>query len=152
MTKKEIDKLKNEWDLLRYEVGDIVRDYYDDGVRVIIMRAPNSWCVYVGVPLTHPLANFDYDLLPIDCHGGVTFADSGTKEGKWPEGFYWYGWDYAHSGDLSPYHLEGGMHVSDENKAWTAKEVETDSWLAIYEFGKLMKLSELIYNKRCPGK
>lgn len=36
----------------------------------------------------------------IDCHGGVTFADTAI----WPfAGGYWVGWDYAHLGDRCQY-------------------------------------------------
>ena len=73
---KPIDPVKgtaraNEVD----EVGRIVFDKFEDGIRFIVMRGPASWCAYVGIPNDHPLAGFDYDsLADINAHGGLTFA------------------------------------------------------------------------------
>lgn len=37
----------------------------------------------------------------LDAHGGITYSDAGN--GKYlPKGFYWFGFDCAHSGDLTP--------------------------------------------------
>ena len=90
------------WEELKQkEVGAILHDEFDEGLRFIIMRGPASLCAYVGVPLDHPLAGHSYGDLPMEAHGGLTYADKG--EGKWPEGFFWYGWDYAHYGDYAFY-------------------------------------------------
>lgn len=125
--------------LAEVESGTILHDSMeDDGIRFIIMRGPVGLCAYVGIPLDHPLTNIDYDNLPVECHGGLTFSGKGDS---FPKGRYWYGWDYAHCGDLSFYDLKAGRRG---DKAWTVAEVKADSWSALYSFGKLVKLAETV--------
>jgi len=137
------------WDELREkEVGAILHDEFDEGLRFIVMRGPASLCAYIGLPQDHPLAGYNYELLPVDCHGGLTFASEGKD--KWPEGFYWYGWDYSHAGDYAFYWdeppLAGSFPHDDEHK-WLLGEVISDSWTAKYDFKNLMKLVEQIADK-----
>jgi len=57
-------------------VGTIVHDVFDEGLRFIIMRGPLHWCGYIGIPKDHPLAGFSYDDISlISAHGGLTFAE-----------------------------------------------------------------------------
>jgi hypothetical protein len=146
---QQLPAARPEWkEVLDAKPGHIFVDKFDEGVRFIIMRGPASLCAYVGVPEEHPLAGFDYESLPVDCHGGLTFASKGTND--WPKGFFWYGWDYAHSGDRSTYDDDPTrtlVRPDRSEKRWTVKEVEQDSWHATYEFRKLMKLAESIAAK-----
>lgn len=126
------------------EIGRIVFDKFEDGVRFIVMRGPASWCAYVGVPNDHPLAGFWYDeLASIDAHGGLTFAGYGDKK-SWPNGYYWYGWDYAHLGDKSVYGHKYPVGRDPNDQDWTVDEVVKDSRSAIYNFKRLCKLAERI--------
>lgn len=130
------------------EVGKIVHDSFEDGIRFIVMRGPSSWCGYVGVPLSHPLSGFHYDAIPVNAHGGLTFASEGkdVKDTSWPKDFYWYGWDYAHCGDRCVFDVERGTR--EDGKDWTLDEVVKDSWDTKYEFKKLMQLAEKIAIKK----
>ena len=127
------------------EIGRIVYDIFDGGLRFIVMRGPYHWCGYMGVPKDHPLAGFDYNDLPsINAHGGLTF--SSEARGNWPEGYWWYGWDYGHLGDYShfekmPERLERG------DKDWTIEEVIKDSQETLCDFKELMKFVEKIILK-----
>lgn len=50
------DKIYPTWEeLVKMESGTILEDWYDDGVRCLIIRGPSSLCAYLGVPLDHPL-------------------------------------------------------------------------------------------------
>ena len=72
---------------------EIVRatDWRKDGVWVIVLSTGGRhFCTYVGVPVDHPIAGYDYENITIDCHGGLTFADKGDGKIR-PEGYYWYG-------------------------------------------------------------
>ena len=89
--------MKTWEELKELKSGTILYDEYDEGLRFIVMRGPPALCGYVGVPESHPLAGHSYDDLPVEAHGGLTFGQKG--DGRWPEGYFWYGWDYAHSGD-----------------------------------------------------
>lgn len=126
---------------------DLVRaaDWRKDGLWIIVTsNGGRNFCVYIGVPVDHPLAGYDYEKLPVDCHGGLTFAGEG--DGKYrPEGYYWYGWDYGHYGDFS-FYREGQEQMKNE-KDWTLKEVKEDAWNAIYEMTALKDLAESIYSK-----
>lgn len=53
-------------------------------------------CGYVAIPKGHRYYGTEYDFLDIDCHGGLTYSDSGypLDDGNWYIGF-----DTAHLGD-----------------------------------------------------
>lgn len=134
------------WEELKQQPsGTILHDEFGEGVRFIVMRGPGSLCAYVGIPIDHPLANQNYGDLPISAHGGLTYSSEG--KGSWPEGFYWYGWDYAHSGDYVFYNDDtplSSKFYHGEDKKWLVKDVIDDSWETLYEFKKLLHLVEKI--------
>lgn len=80
-------------------------------------RSSGHWCGYVGVAEGHPSFGRDYDDVPADVHGGLTFA-SHCQEGPeaeaegvchipdpgQPDRVWWLGFDCAHGGDLTPAH------------------------------------------------
>lgn len=92
------------------------------GLPCLIVRGGSaSLCGYVGVPPTHPFHKRDYDHVNVDAHGGLTFANGcqhskdesqgvchipepGTSDDVW-----WFGFDCAHFGDLSPGLLRHGF-------------------------------------------
>ena len=144
-----MDEVVPAWEVLDMEVGHIAADMFDDGLRVLIMRGPVALCCYVGVPLAHPLAGHSYDDLSIECHGGLTYSNSGGD--RWPEGFWWYGWDYAHAGDRCVYAyrepLLSRFPLRADEKEWTVEDVKKDIWDALYGFKKHMRLAEAIAQK-----
>lgn len=106
--------------------ANALRDWTEDegtplARRALIRTGPGgSFCAYVGVPADSSLAGRDYDDMPLNCHGGLTFSDAGGRSG-WPEGWYWYGWDYAHGGDFLNYAPRMGGH------RWTLEEIEAET-------------------------
>ena len=131
------------------KVGCIFVDRFDEGLRFLIMRGPFHLCAYIGIPMDHPLAKRNYDDLPIDCHGGLTFAGEGRKRGEWPAGFYWYGWDYGHCDDymISDHHSVDYARFNESRTKWGVKEVDDNSWHALYQFKRLMRLVESVANE-----
>lgn len=130
-------------ELIATKEGTTLKDWFDEGVRCLIVRGPGSLCAYLGVPIDHPLAGHDYDNVPIECHGGLTFAGAGDDTYR-PKGWYWYGWDYAHSGDYCFYYdtvISAGLSRMGDTK-WGVKEVERDMSGSIYDFRKLIRLIE----------
>jgi hypothetical protein len=119
-----------------------VLEWNEDGIQRLILNVRGShFTQYLGIPEDHPLAGFDYEELPIRCHGGLTFSDEG--DGKYyPKGFYWYGWDYMHAGDYCTI----GSFV-EEGKDWTLKEIIEDGYQAFYDFKVLKELAEKIAKK-----
>ena len=147
MKKKEKKYKDNLWDISEIKVGTILRDWFDEGVRIVIMRGPASMNVYLGVPKDHPLAGFDYDSIPLNCHGGLTFSQEGDK--FLPKNYWWYGYDYAHAGDFTIFGKKGARDIqakfdhSDDEK-WALGAIIEDSWEARYDFKKLKNLAEKI--------
>lgn len=134
--------------MLQDASGTIYEDWYEEGIRCIIQRGPSSLCAYVGVPLNHPLAGFEYEALPIRVHGGLTFSGKGESKYR-PEGFYWYGWDYSHCDDYAFYYdTIPGLSSHTDDKKWTVAEVKKEVIFdAIYDFKKLVTIAEKISNK-----
>jgi hypothetical protein len=92
--------------------GTIYADWTDGDFRCLIMRGPDSLCAYIGVPKGHPFYGKGYNDINIECHGGLTFSE--PAHDKWPDGFWWFGWDYAHFGDAAFYDLDhGGIGSAD---------------------------------------
>ena len=130
-------------------LGAILHDEFRDGLRFIIMRGPASLTAYIGVPDGHPLAGHSYEDLPVEAHGSLTFGDEGG--GKWPTGWFWYGWAYNHAGDYTFFSdelplLERGSRHQDEHK-WLVEEVIKDGWRTQYDMQRLVRLAEAIRNK-----
>ena len=129
------------------EVGRIVYDKFDEGLRFIIKRGPFSWCAYIGITKDHPLAGMGYDDISfIPAHGGLTFAGEGKEESSLSANYYWYGWDYAHAGDVTVYNKQYKIPTAPEDKDWTVDEVIKDSWETLSDFKQLVKLAEKIKN------
>lgn len=88
----------------------------DTGLPCIIHRGrTGAWCGYVGVAPDHPYhGRHDYDQVPVEVHGGLTYAapcnphdddDFGVchkAEPGEPDDVWWLGFDCAHAGDEMP--------------------------------------------------
>ena len=63
------------------------------------MNHSGHLCGYVILTLDNDYFGMDYDDIPVDCHGGLTYASD--------EGSNWViGFDCAHLGDLQPFYNE----------------------------------------------
>ncbi len=79
------------------------------GYSCIVHRGPaGGLCGYVAVPPGHPWHGMDYNEVPADVHGGLTYGGKCEgaichvpKSGE-PDNVFWIGFDTAHSGDVSP--------------------------------------------------
>ena len=132
--------------LAELKSGTKLHDEFDESIRFIILRGPASLTAYIGIADDHPLADFDYDSIPIDCHGGFTYSRKGIGNSL-PVGYWWYGWDYAHAGDACFYDLKSNSTFRQTERRWVLKEVIDDAWDTKYEFNKLMKLVNEITQK-----
>jgi len=143
MNTKAIEGHSSEpWnEVVRAEVGHVFYDAINEGVRIVVMRGPSHLCAYLGVPEAHPLAGFGYDDIPLDCHGGLTFGKAGDS--LLAKGWFWYGWDYGHSGDYCTYYDKEPLSKRPrDEKKWTVEEVTQEAIFACYDFRRLMKLAE----------
>jgi hypothetical protein len=81
---------------------------------LIVRNRLGSLCGYVAVEPGHPMHGKDYDGVPVTVHGGLTFAGSCNESGPVeqsvchvpepgkPGDVFWFGFDCAHSDDVSP--------------------------------------------------
>jgi hypothetical protein len=126
-------------DLFEIPPGTILSTINNGLMKGMVMRNMFSLCAYIGIPMWHPLANLNYDDIPLEVHGGLTFGSKGDGE-KWPSKFYWYGWDYGHYGDMSIYPLELMeliLKYRENEHGWTVAEVEAELQEAMEQFKKL---------------
>jgi hypothetical protein len=90
------------------------------GYEYLVLQMPiGHLCGYVKVPKDHPYFGKEYDLMNIDCHGGLTYAShhdgkpdiriKNDYEKYYSKGF-WIGFDYAHAGDYSFYSHSDDLH------------------------------------------
>jgi hypothetical protein len=96
--------IRGEWDNEPNRV-----DFIHAGFSCFILRAPiGHLCGYVGVPNTHSCYNKHYNDIDVDVHGGLTYGEKcqgvicHIPEPGMPDDVKWFGFDCAHSGDLSP--------------------------------------------------
>ena len=55
-------------------------------------------CGYVGIPNNHPLWGKNYNDVDVQVHGGLTFSEADDDDKL----TWWFGFDCAHAGDISP--------------------------------------------------
>ena len=112
----------------RLKKPEVLLDTIDKetGFRIIILSLGTHPCAYVGIPVNHPFAGWDCeDVGFIDCHGGITYSREGDGD-YLPEGYWWYGWDYAHADDFVGYY-KGESFMERITKKWTTKEIDERS-------------------------
>ncbi|PNX48695.1 MAG: hypothetical protein BV459_01855 [Thermoplasmata archaeon M11B2D] len=107
-------KQKHEW-----EKEPSVAKFIDKqtGFRCMILRNPTlkHLCGYVAVDAKSPLCGIEYSaniFRDIDVHGGLTFAGKITIECS-NDNLYWFGFDAAHVGDITPFIYEHSLTSSD---------------------------------------
>lgn len=67
-----------------------------DGLPCVIYRVHGGWlCGYVGVAINSPWVTGLFDKNQLEVHGGITYE-------KEASGYFWLGFDCAHSGDAYP--------------------------------------------------
>ena len=135
----------------------VLFDYVDkeSGLRALVLRVGFSFCAYVGAPTETALAGLDE--LNFQCHHGITFNQWGEKDSPWAEGYYWWGWDYAHYSDeltldLPDFfnelpeelqHLKGFLEGMERPKVkrWSLEEVQMDALDVIVELKEALEFA-----------
>jgi hypothetical protein len=75
-------------------------------------------CGYIRIPPSHPWHNKDYNDIPADVHGGLTYTNVDA------EGNYWIGFDCAHLYDLQDKSLPYKYPYTREEPMGTIKTLE----------------------------
>ena len=88
-----------------------------------IRRVPRSGhlCGYVHLTPDSDYFGYEYDHIPVDCHGGLTY--SSDHDGEWVIGF-----DCAHLGDNKPFYSDMEIYGNDgiyRDMEYVAKECES---------------------------
>lgn len=81
----------------------IIKDWEHAGLRCVLLhgsRFGNGPNGYVRVSPGHPYENDDYDDVPVEVWGGLTFRCLDS------EGYTWFGWDDAHANAFMGSHQE----------------------------------------------
>ena len=65
---------------------------------VILSPRGMNLCGYVGLPRSHKYFGKHYDDIPVEVHGGLTYASDRIHKVENTE-FWWIGFDCAHSND-----------------------------------------------------
>lgn len=85
-------KTEREFEIVEHgQLGD-----YEYLIRSTPMGTLNG---YIGLPPWHPWNDMHYDEIPVDCHGGLSFADYWDEFGLEA---YWVGFDCCHDWDIKP--------------------------------------------------
>ena len=115
--------------------------WISSGLDCLIVRGPSgALCGYVGVPESHPLYGRDYDAeeVYVECHGGLTFADKcqptddpsrhvcHVAEDAANAEVWWFGFDCAHLGDLSPAYNQRNHYSDGEEEYRSFQYVQSE--------------------------
>ena len=91
------------------------------GFPCVVLFLPWGYrCGYVGLPSNNEYYNVDYNNIPVDCHGGLTYSESALalQEDK---DIWWIGFDCAHCFDgydfrkLDEYYPNRDRFLGNEN-------------------------------------
>jgi hypothetical protein len=114
MTEERIDK--STWGGGPWQTEPDRLEWRHAGFPCLMVRNDHMghWCGYVGVPPGHPLHGKGYSEAEVyeavSVHGGLTYARDCQEnshichvaQSGEPEHVWWFGFDCAHGGDLSP--------------------------------------------------
>lgn len=99
------------------------REWEHAGLKCVVLFIINSHrCGYVRVPKDNPAFKLNYNDVPVIVHGGLTFGDK-TLDDMAEEGYYWFGFDCAHAGDM----IQGMLCFDSKEHFWTTEDVEMET-------------------------
>ncbi len=95
-----------------------------NGYEYAIVSRGTPPCAYVRLTKDHIYYGEDYDKIPVDCHCGLTYADSCIDVLPERSG-WWIGWDYGHCCDYAGYMKSPEWSDIDTShyKKWTSSEI-----------------------------
>jgi hypothetical protein len=106
---RELEKKEN-WGPGQWQEEPDRVEFTHVGLPCILNRntwVTGAWCGYAAVPPGHPLYGKHAESV-LDVHGGLTYSGEchgaichAPKPGE-PDKVWWFGFDCAHAGDLSP--------------------------------------------------
>jgi hypothetical protein len=110
----------------RLEKPIILENKEYEGYEYYIITLGSHPCCYVLLPKGHNYHGEHYDDIPIKCHFGLTYSEPTLLRDNIITGGQWViGWDYAHIGDYSIFHLPLMESTKDGHK-WTLDELRNE--------------------------
>lgn len=93
------------------------------GYEFYVMNLGTHPTAYVNIPKRHKLYGKHYDIIPIECHWGLTYSSESleVEEDVFEKGWF-IGWDYSHYRDYMGYYI-GDERVELNYKKWTTLEI-----------------------------
>jgi hypothetical protein len=143
--------LKGPWTTEPHRV-----EFVHAGLQCLLVRQCEMlhWCGYVGVPPTHPYFGSNYDDVPVEVHGGLTYAAACTSPvchipaEPGPDALWWFGFDCAHADDLSPGRLLLWQELKDKgtelSKGFIGGTYRDSQWV----IGQTRKLADQLSRRR----
>jgi len=83
-------------------------------------------CCYIGLPKEHKFYGKHYDEIPLEAHGGLTYAEKDVGQNPVAIDLWWIGWDYAHLGDYSYYPSLEMKSIFNGGNKWTLEELKKE--------------------------
>jgi len=97
---------------------------------LIVRNHMGVLCGYVGVPSNHPYYQMNYEEIPLEVHGGLTYSQHCREnichkpaEGE-PDDVWWLGFDCGHYGDLIPCYKDLNPDFEYRDMNYVKAEVE----------------------------
>lgn len=91
---------------------EVLADGTYKGFKVCILSYGTHPCCYFKLNDGDKFIGTNYDDIPLDCHGGITFFQKTDSNAPMGEG-YWLGWDYGHYGDAYGTMMPGRKYTTD---------------------------------------
>jgi hypothetical protein len=70
---------------------------YDNYKYCVVFNPRGYRCGYVEIPVWHKMYGYQHSLIPIKCHGGLTYSKDYLLDKK--DNTWWIGFDCSHSDD-----------------------------------------------------
>lgn len=81
--------------------------------RIRRVKPYSCWCGYVRVPEAHNCSGKSYYDVDVEVHGGLTYGHNSFPDND-DKGYYWFGFDCGHAGDIIPYLWKDGTYRTKE--------------------------------------
>jgi hypothetical protein len=123
-------------------IFDVLHKGNFKGYLFCIMSLGTHPCAYIQLKESHKYYKSHYDGIPINCHGGLTFASTDFHFNPvYNPDVWWIGWDYTHIGDYTGYNelFKISPLSKDNDKRWTTEEIFEEIKNVIEQLIKIKK-------------
>lgn len=126
--------MNNEWENEPDEL-----DFEENNMICAIRRVSKMrhLCGYIAIDKNHALTKSNYNDIPVEVHGGLTYGQIG--DGIYLSNkYFWFGFDCAHAGDFCPSDYNIINQTSSEDTYKNIQYVKNELLNLSCQFNKLM--------------